>query len=914
MDMSRKGLYMKKKFIRVVAAFTAFVMTTASVPVTSRKKDANAADNVVISPFNAYEINDGVFQGWGTSLCWWANRVGYSDSLSEQAAELFFGDSGLRMNIARYNIGGGDDPSHDHITRTDSNMPGYTKIVNGQVVWDWDADYRQRNVLMKSIDACKDGLIVEMFSNSPPYYMCQSGCSTGNTNPGKNNLKDDCYDDFAEYFANVCDHFTNVWGVDIQSATPLNEPYTNYWGANSYKQEGCHFDIGNSESNMYVELDKAMKKHGLDDIILSASDETSIDTQIDAYKALSAEAKSAVGRIDTHTYGGWKRGELKDLALQNGMNLWMSEVDGGATAGKDNGQMGAALWLAERMSIDLNGLNPSAWILWQAIDKHICAAGFNGKKDSGMPDINTGFWGLAVADHDNDTIILTKKYYAFGQFSRFIRPGFTMLNASGNNVAAYDKENGQVVIVAVNTGGSGKDVNYDLSQFTRVGTSAQVIRTSGDVQSGENWKELTPIAVNGGRISTTLLANSVTTFIINDVDSAALDFTEIPLNESMVTGSDSWHSDSKTDCKKVVDGDLSTYFDGLGNGYVQVDLGAPYDLSAVAIAPRSGYAYRCVDAAISISADGTNWTEAYKLTNEPFNGLNYFTNLAESKGIRYVRYQTPAGAPTYSGNNEASCCCNLAEIKVYGEPAGMDNKIALTSDMVTGSAPWRDSVNDCKKVVDGRTDTYFDGVGNGWIQIDLGDTYAVNTIAYCPRSGYEFRSVDSVISGSVDGVNWTELYTINDLPTFRMNYVELSGAPVMRYIKYSVPEGAPQNSYNKDNVYCCNLAEIAVYGEKSAAPITTAATTTTTTTTLTTVITTTETKPAGILGDANEDGIVSTADAAAILQYLGNGEVYKLSDIGKANADVDGADGITPSDALTIQKLKAGLIDKLPAA
>ena len=96
-----------------------------------------AAGNV----FNiTYHLNDGEFEGWGTSLCWWANRICYSDSLSSKAAELFYGDSGLRMNIARYNIGGGDDPSHDHITRTDSNMPGYTVYNNGKATYDWSKD------------------------------------------------------------------------------------------------------------------------------------------------------------------------------------------------------------------------------------------------------------------------------------------------------------------------------------------------------------------------------------------------------------------------------------------------------------------------------------------------------------------------------------------------------------------------------------------------------------------------------------------------------------------------------------------------------------------------------------------------------------------------------------------------------
>ena len=46
-------------------------------------------------------------------------------------------------------------------------------------------------------------------------------------------------------------------------------------------------------------------------------------------------------------------------------------------------------------------------------------------------------------------------------------------------------------------------------------------------------------------------------------------------------------------------------------------------------------------------------------------------------------------------------------------------------------------------------------------------------------------------------------------------------------------------------------------------------------------------------GDANLDGQTTVADAAAILQYIGNRDKYQLTDQGKKNADVDGKKGTT---------------------
>ena len=230
------------------------------------------------------------------------------------------------------------------------------------------------------------------------------------------------------------------------------------------------------------------------------------------------EARNIVTRIDTHSYGGSNRYELRELAETEGKNLWMSEVDGGDVQGTKAGEMGAGLWLAQRIILDLNGLRPSSWILWQVIDNHISKDGYDGKQDSGMVDLNNGYWGVAVADHDNQEIILTQKYYVFGQFSRYIRPGYTIISCTDNSVAAYDNEGKKLVIVITNTAGTDKTVDFNLSNFSKVGKNVRVIRTSGSVSNGEKWAELEPIVPYGMGFYAVLKSNSVTTYIVDDVE------------------------------------------------------------------------------------------------------------------------------------------------------------------------------------------------------------------------------------------------------------------------------------------------------------------------------------------------------------------------------------------------------------
>ena len=78
---------------------------------------------------------------------------------------------------------------------------------------------------------------------------------------------------------------------------------------------------------------------------------------------------------------------------------------------------------------------------------------------------------------------------------------------------------------------------------------------------------------------------------------------------------------------------------------------------------------------------------------------------------------------------------------------------------------------------------------------------------------------------------------------------------------------------------------------------------------------------APLYGDANCDGNVDLADAILIMQYLANPSKYgtegtyekHITEIGKDNGDVfERGSGLTPNDALSIQKKILGLISTLP--
>jgi hypothetical protein len=398
---------------------------------------------------------------------------------------------------------------------------------------------------------------------------------------------------------------------------------------------------------------------------------------------------------------------------------------------------------------------------------------------------------------------------------------------------------------------------FDLSGFDTTGETAQIIRTSAT----ENWANAGTAKTSGGSLSVSLPANSISTFIIDGVSGGKALENKISITNDMISGSNPWNN-SENDCYKAFDGKTSTYFDGVGNGYVQVDLGSVYDISAIGYAPRSGYEQRCPDSMFQISQDGKSWDTVYTIANKPSSGMQYITSV-KGTSARYVRYIVPDGAPTNQWNEDSVYCCNIAEIELYGTPNAAAVMTEIKPVKTSGSNAWNNSANDYSKAFDGDAATYFDGVGNGYVQADLGVLYNITAIGYTPRKGYEYRCPDAMFQISKDGEKWTTIHTVPKQPGFAMQYIkDFSGDTTARYVRYIVPDGEPQNIWNKDNVYCCNIAEMKIYGELAST--------------------------SAVMGDVNKDGSFSVADAVMLQKWLLNVPDATLTDWKSADLCADG--------------------------
>lgn len=462
---------------------------------------AQEEEKIVIDPFGERQT----FEGWGTTLCWWANVIGgWSEENIDTVMDLLYSPTqGLGFNVARYNIGGGDDPSHTHM-RIGGNVPGYLPVEGG--CYDWTKDANQRKILNEAIERGVD--ILEAFSNSPPYWMTYSGCSAGNTFPWKDNLKTEYYDDFADYLTEVVKHFKDEWGITFRTLSPINEPSTGLGWKAGNNQEGCDW-AKESQEEVYKKLHESLvEKNLINDIKISGNEETNLDWTLNM-EDYSQDVLDAIWQINTHSYHGTKRPEVKSLSRFMDKKIWMAETDSSPTLPFSGGAhdhfgehaMKEAMWLAEKIYYDVYDIGAEAWVFWQALEDE--EAALSGDHSFGL--IHTPF------NQDNDNFILTKKYYTMAQYSKFIRPGYKIIyNGVSKTLAAYGEDDKKLVLVAYNDTDDAKTIHYDLSRFDTLG-NVEAYRTS----ISEDLQPINNLSVSNKNLNVQLTSQSVMTFVID---------------------------------------------------------------------------------------------------------------------------------------------------------------------------------------------------------------------------------------------------------------------------------------------------------------------------------------------------------------------------------------------------------------
>ena len=480
---------MKVTFNTILLVFLIQILgqcQTETVPSTSFNNTIN------IDPEKPLQTID----GWGSSLCWWAGQVGnWDETKIDSIVDLITSPDKLNMNIFRYNIGGGDDPSHigGHMVKGKgkrAEMEGFK--ASADAPYNWNADKAQRTIMLKIKEKRPDA-VFEAFSNSPPYWMTYSGCSAGNIDPKKDNLKPEYYDAFCDYLVDVCKHYKETYNVEFKTLEPFNESTSAYW---NYKgsQEGCHFDI-DTQMKIIRLLYPKLKASGLTTVI-SASDETNLSSFIKVLNAYveAGDIMDKVGQLNTHTYSGTneERREVHQLVMATGKDFWQSETGPGGWKERASGLKNNLL-LARKMFYDLNLMQPDAWLDWQLMEE------------------NNDTWCVIRCNFDSQQYEPVKNFYVRMQITRFIKQGYSLLDTGNESVmVAIDPDQTKLVIALNNPTDIPEPFTVNLDAIVRTADKATIYRTS----PAENCEKLPDIPIDNSQINYTTPALSLTTFII----------------------------------------------------------------------------------------------------------------------------------------------------------------------------------------------------------------------------------------------------------------------------------------------------------------------------------------------------------------------------------------------------------------
>jgi len=459
-----------------------------------------------------------VWEGWGTSLSWWAKGIGNSP-YEDLHADLMFTTKnvevmpgqvlpGLGLNITRFNPGGGGIAS-DNISGAIDNRPNimnWYRDIDGywlnwfdrnpqSASWDWNRDPNQR----KMLEAAKlRGARFEFFFNAPMWWMTYEKSSAGGR------LQPWNQSDYAYYIASVVNHAINNWNIDVFSVEPFNEPSAGWWNYPNITQEGLNLSL-DQQVDILSKLRSELNLLGLNKVQIAAADENNMLQAINGYQYfINKGVSNVVNRMNVHSYSGldpWRdnsaRIRLKNLVGNKPISV--SEYG-------DNDANG--MTLAQTIIEDINYLKPSSWVYWQAIEPF-----------SGWGLINSDYyWDSSEFDPNRGRpYVINNKYFLFAQFTRYLRPNDLVIGANDKNtIVAYDEANQQLKFITVNFGNPQK-ITYDLNDININNSMLSTVKATYSSADGtQKFREFTPV-INNGMMEVNAEANAVYSIVIDHV-------------------------------------------------------------------------------------------------------------------------------------------------------------------------------------------------------------------------------------------------------------------------------------------------------------------------------------------------------------------------------------------------------------
>lgn len=438
------------------------------------------ADDDVISPVPEFQLSSQAvkvnpdsklqeMEGFGASDCWLPNQIGqYWKGSRLQLARWLFSKNiskngepeGIGLSMWRVNLGAGSGQQGDDSKIAANNRA--EAFLTSAGTYDWNACAGQQYFMQQAKNNGVEKFI--LFSNSPLAQFTKNGKGFS-ASGGNSNLKDDCYDDYAAYMAEVADKFVKA-GYNVSHISPVNEPQYD-WGAGSdgtASQEGCGWQ-NVQVAKLTRELDKALETRALSTMISigeaasweylysvgnsSAARASTVNAFFDpSSEAYVGDLKHVGNLICGHSYwtfDNWShmrsvRANVRKAAQARGLRVWQTEW---SMLDKEPSELGGtydevpefdiAQYMSRIIHNDITVAGCTSWSYWTSMSVERW-----GQKNRFELIKTTPAGGNYSDDFTAEgNVAATHNLWVLGNYSLFVRPGYSLCGIEMNETKDF---------------------------------------------------------------------------------------------------------------------------------------------------------------------------------------------------------------------------------------------------------------------------------------------------------------------------------------------------------------------------------------------------------------------------------------------------------------------------------------------
>ncbi|KAK4199032.1 family 5 putative glycoside hydrolase [Triangularia verruculosa] len=472
--------------------FTTTILTAAAAAVAAPSSDATAlgprqqSSTITVDLSRTFQRMD----GFGFSLAF--QRANLITNMSDKTKQkelldlLFNRTTGAGFTILRNGIGSTPNSNSDFMNTIAPRNPGGPKATP-QYVWDG----KDSGQLWVSQQAVQQYGVKQIYA-TPGYMKTNNNDANGGTLCGVPNAScssGDWRQAYADYLVAYIKFYAQE-GVPISHLGFLNEPdYTASYA--SMRSDG------NQAADFIKILYPTLEAANLTSTLGIACCETmgwgNGASMVSSIRSQGQESR--LKTVTSHTYTGGPSGPM------NSRNpVWFSEqcdLNGQwTTSWYSNGGAGEGLTWANNIYSAVVNYNASGYLYWEGVQ---------------WPNPNTNEKIIRV-DNSTNTYEVSKRLWAFANWSRYVSPGAVRVGTSGGTgirTAAFRNEDGTIAVVVISTTGNSANVSIKLS-----GGAAPSYVQAFVSDSTRNAAGIAATLAADGTVSGQVAARSITTFFI----------------------------------------------------------------------------------------------------------------------------------------------------------------------------------------------------------------------------------------------------------------------------------------------------------------------------------------------------------------------------------------------------------------